>query len=296
MDGRIMIENEKAEIIRRIFNEFISGKSMIKIAQELNENGLLNANGKPSWNHGAIGNILGNHKYTGDEYHPAIIMEDAFYEAQKFREERKRMLNHSNNYFVNNTTSTYPFSGKIICGECGAIFKRYTEHHDKNKKSNWKCKRYIVDNRVCCKSAVIDDEELEQAFISVINRVLEETALVYRRPQNPVASVKFSAGKTGMEITRQSNMKQADPSERARLLYQRAAEEYKACTVDDFLYQTKKLKKLLDGLPPVDCFDRGLFLGAIKYVAIYTSETLRFEFINGAIVETTYKSQRQRRR
>ena len=295
MDGGIIVENEKAEAVKRIFNDFNSGKSMIKIAQELGENGLPNANGKPSWNHGSVGKILENRKYTGDGYHPAIITEEAFNKAQSLREERKRHLNHCNNYFANIPSGTYPFSGKIICGECGFIFKRYTEHHGKNKKSNWKCKRYITDNKVCCKSAVIDDTQLEQAFILVINRVLEEPALVYRRPRNTVAPVNFSAGITGLEIEYQSNTKQADPAETAKLLFRRTAEEYKACIVDDFPYQTNKLKKLLDGLTPVDCFDRGLFLGTIRQVTIYTSETLRFKFINGVSVETTYKSRRQRR-
>jgi len=35
--------------------------------------GFLNANNKPSWNHGAIGKILENTKYLGDALYPQMI-------------------------------------------------------------------------------------------------------------------------------------------------------------------------------------------------------------------------------
>lgn len=290
--GIITVDKEKAEIVRRIFMSFISGKSMLKISQELTGNGIPNANGKPSRNHCSVGNILKNIKYIGDEYHPAVITENDYQTAEKIQQERARHPNHNNNYLANSKTGIYPYSGKLICGECDAIFKRYTEHHNANKKCNWKCKSYIVNNRVFCRSAVIDDTQLEQAFIDVINKVLKEPKLIDIRGQNKAVKPK-KINKSGQETAQQPNEKNIDPNEKIRKLFSKATEEYINCSVNDFKYQTNKLRKILSNLTSVDSFDRGLFLQIIRHITINVSGTLRFEFINGAVVETEYESRRK---
>ncbi len=75
VDGRIVLDKEKAEVVKEIFINYINGLSLIKIAQELTTAGFPNANNKPSWNHGSVGRILENIKYMGDTIYPQIIDE-----------------------------------------------------------------------------------------------------------------------------------------------------------------------------------------------------------------------------
>ncbi|OLN32903.1 recombinase family protein [Desulfosporosinus metallidurans] len=182
INGTVTILPEKADLIRKMFNEYIAGISLLQMAKDLTQQGIPNANGKPSWNHGSIGKILSNCKYIGNDFYPAIVTEEVFNSVKACREEKNTQLNRNTNYYANGITSTYPFSGKVVCSECGSVFRRYTEHHDRNKKCNWKCKRYIVDNRVCCKSGVVDDHQLEAAFIEIINRVLEKPDVIETHP------------------------------------------------------------------------------------------------------------------
>jgi len=293
-DGKIAIVEEEAEVVRKTYVDFTSGVSMYQIAKEFTENGMINANGKVSWNHGSIGKILQNCKYVGDEYYPSIVSEEIFDKAQKFREEKIKRLNHGNNYFANNKTNTYPFSGKIICGECGANYKRYTEHHSKNNKSNWKCKRYIMDNKVCCKNAVIDDAQLEKAFITVMNKILRNPALLIKNPNRPNDKNSSHVRKVDLEIAQQSDKRNMKPPEIARLLFLRASEQYKNSLIDDYEYQTSKLKVLLENLSSLEQFEESLFKEAIKHITIYKNETLWFEFINGVVIDATYKLQNKR--
>lgn len=296
-DGKITVDKEKADIVRRIFLSFTSGKSMMKISQELTKSGVPNANGKPSWNHCSVGNILKNIKYIGDEYHPVVISEKVYRTAEKIREERARQLNHSNNYLANSKTAAYPFSGKLICGECGAAFKRYTEHHNANKKCNWKCKNYILKNRVYCRSAVIDDAQLGQAFTDILSKVMKDFKLIYTRCQKSqdifTDKSKIRKRHDKPEPIYKLGQSCSNPREAVRLLFDKAAEEYMSCSVDDFTYQTNKLKKILNRHTSVETFDGGLFLQTIQHITIYTNGILRFEFINGAAMETTYKSRRK---
>ena len=64
-DGKVIFDDEKAAVIKKIFEEYHKGSSLHAIAKELTNAGFLNANNKPNWNHGSVGKILQNIKYVG---------------------------------------------------------------------------------------------------------------------------------------------------------------------------------------------------------------------------------------
>ena len=289
VEGAVSIEPEKADIIRKMFNDFVAGISLKQMAKDLTQMKVSNANGKPSWNHGSIGKILSNCKYIGNDFYPPIITEKVFNSVKVLREEKNTQLGRNTNYYANGITSTYPFSGRLICGECGSIFRRYTEHHDKNKKCNWKCKRYIVDNKICCKSGVVDDQQLETGFIHIINRVIENPEKIEKRPAVKAVIESAELKKIRVQITNGLDKSDSEPSEIAELLFKRASEQYRLSQVDDFQYQTKKLKTALQTYRPLTEFDEDLFKATIKNITVEITEQLRFELINGVILSTPYK-------
>ena len=59
--------------------------------QELNEAGIPSPNGKP-WVHGAVGNVLENNRYAGENQYPAIISKEMFEQAQARRQEISKKL------------------------------------------------------------------------------------------------------------------------------------------------------------------------------------------------------------
>ena len=72
-NGRAEVVPEEAELVRRIFRDYLEGSTTYGIAKWMTELGVLNANGHPSWSHASIGNLLKNPRYCGDEYYPPII-------------------------------------------------------------------------------------------------------------------------------------------------------------------------------------------------------------------------------
>lgn len=65
-DGNLDIEPEQAEIVRRIYREYLQGLSMDKIAAGLEADGILTGAGKTKWHTSTINKILRNEKYIGD--------------------------------------------------------------------------------------------------------------------------------------------------------------------------------------------------------------------------------------
>lgn len=53
-EGNLVIDPEQAEIVKRIYREYLEGYSMDKIAAGLEANGILTGAGKPRWHTSTI--------------------------------------------------------------------------------------------------------------------------------------------------------------------------------------------------------------------------------------------------
>ena len=138
-DGKYIINDKEAEIVRMIFNMVEEGKSHREIAKILNDSGYTNRNGKPF--NRTFSEIVNNRKYMGeyswnrvinttplglrssrlekDESQivrvpngmPAIVSREQFLGVQKLLEERRK-------YCKRTKESDYLLSGLLTCGEC----------------------------------------------------------------------------------------------------------------------------------------------------------------------------------
>lgn len=68
-DAPPVVNPEQAEIVKRIYREFKSGKSSWTIAKELTADGIPTPAGKTNWQHSTIESILTNEKYRGLRYY-----------------------------------------------------------------------------------------------------------------------------------------------------------------------------------------------------------------------------------
>jgi hypothetical protein len=64
----------------------------------------------------------------------------------------------------------YPFSGKIICGQCGGTFKRRI-HSSGRHKIAWCCSTHIADIQKCS-MIYIPEFDFEYAFVTMINKLI----------------------------------------------------------------------------------------------------------------------------
>ena len=64
-DGELAINPEEAQVVCWIFEQYLAGNSLGKIAAGLEKQGIPSPTGKPRWNREAIDKLLSNEKYTG---------------------------------------------------------------------------------------------------------------------------------------------------------------------------------------------------------------------------------------
>ena len=149
--GYVIVESE-AEIVRMIYREYLSGKTIRQIADQLNELGIRTKRGY-EWKPSGIEGVLTNYKYTGnailgmtykpdvlsksrlknegqspsyhvENSHPAIITKEMFDMVQAEIQRRKN-IRSTVNTGKGKYSSKYVLSGLLVCGDCGAKFRRF---------------------------------------------------------------------------------------------------------------------------------------------------------------------------
>ena len=85
-DGQLTIIPEEAEIVRMIYEDYLSGMGRLAVANKLNDLHVPTVRGGKEWREGAIYLILRNEKYTGD-----MILQKTY--SEDFRS-KKRVINN----------------------------------------------------------------------------------------------------------------------------------------------------------------------------------------------------------
>ncbi len=190
-NNQLEIVPEQAEVIRKIYDMYLSGCGVHKIIRELRDKGIPNGVGKKDWSINAIKLILTNEKYMGDtlsqksvtidyvtykndgtlakQYyiensHPAIVSKETFMLVQ---EEIKRRANPK---LVGCEIPKYEFTHMIVCGDCGKTYRhKVGSAGTKYKSSVWKCSTACDLGANACSTKAIKDSVLKEKFVEVYN-------------------------------------------------------------------------------------------------------------------------------
>ena len=217
-DGIPEIVEAEAKIVRGIFRRFLEGATSTMIAKELNEANVpcpacksrlgedeIEAEKaerkKARWSASTVESILTNEKYKGDailqktyctDYiqktfvandgseipkyyaqnsHPAIVSSEVFDLAQMELEWRKS-LNGS-------YSGKSCFASRVVCGDCGAFYGSKVWHStDAYRRVIWRCNgKYIGEKK--CSTPYVTQDELEKAFVSVMQKVIAEKDAIF---------------------------------------------------------------------------------------------------------------------
>jgi hypothetical protein len=99
----------------------------------------------------------------------------------------------------------YPFSGKLVCGECGSTFRRHIYLNDKkngeSREFAWTCVRHRDGDRTC-KQLPIKENILEQIFTDTLNSVLADKDAILERLGGIIAEAERESGESAANEVR----------------------------------------------------------------------------------------------
>ena len=120
-EKNFVLDEEKAPIVKKMFEMYISGHNYAQLANWLNEHGILTSRGN-KWHYTRLHEIFNNRKYLGNYIYkgneipngiPRIIDDTTFAEAQRI------LARYAQAPSRGKAKVNYILSEKMICGSCG---------------------------------------------------------------------------------------------------------------------------------------------------------------------------------
>ena len=199
-DKSITVNQEEAEVVREIFDMYLSGYGAPTIAKELTRLGRKNKKGEVKWTDSGIRSIINNEKYKGDlllgktftvdpiskrrlenmgeeeqyyikEHHEPIVSPEIWDAAQEIKKSRYRRSTMSVPGTRKKYSRKYAFSSMCECGFCGKYMTRRAHNQTTTQtKPVWKCRtatNFGIEN--CPHSKSIDEAIIENAFLEMFH-------------------------------------------------------------------------------------------------------------------------------
>ena len=200
-DGGVEIDEEKAKVIRQIARWFLDGDSLHTIVDKLAQRQIPSPKGKDTWSTATLRSLLTNEKYKGDAllqktYRPSLFSDRAvkndgalkkYYiedvlprilEPETFdriqeelaKRSAKRPTSEKSKTPFGRYSGKYALSTLVVCGKCGALYRRVTWYRKGEKQIMWRCGAHQDKAASCPDSPTIEETVLQAAVMEAISQ------------------------------------------------------------------------------------------------------------------------------
>lgn len=281
-NGHLIINPEQAEVVKRIFREYLEGKSCKKIAQGLERDGILTSRGKTKWYDTSIRLILENEKYMGDallqktytidylqkkrvkntgivpQYyiegdHEPIIPKELFLMVQEEIARRAALQD----WFGRKTgfSANHAFSQIVFCANCGEQFRRIHWNNRGKKSIVWRCITRLKEKDKC-RARTVNEETLKAAFLNALNEMIGDSDVYLNRLKenlelalnaaNPMTAEALSARMSELqqELINRAKQRENYDDVTEEILHLRELQEQKGMDDATQLEHTKRIREL----------------------------------------------------
>ena len=206
-NGHLIIVPSEAEVIKRIYLEYLQGASLKQIGESLEADGILTAAGKAKWRPETIKKILKNEKYIGDALlqktytidvltkkrvenhgivpkyyvendHEPIIPRNLYMQVQEEMLRRANM--HSGEKMKKRVySSKYALSSIVYCSKCGDIYRRIAWNNRGKHSVVWRCVSRVERGPDCCDARTVKEEDLQNAVVRAINQAIGDRSEMF---------------------------------------------------------------------------------------------------------------------
>lgn len=250
-NGSIAIHEKETETVKHIFTEYLNGLSLLKIAEQLNNEQIEYMPGVCGWNKSRIKRIIEDERYLGTNGYPPIIDEDTHKTLIQIKSEKNTQKG------TDRKADIFNLGVPILCPKCGSKMCR---RHDSNRKCpDW----WLCQNDNCKKTIGISDNDLIYGITECLNTIIsnpdiietvtavdKESSLDVRRLEN--------------EIIRMLDSHGFDKSSLRKKMLECVSVKYR--NIDSRKYISEKLKADFANASPLSAFSMDLFSRTVKAI------------------------------
>lgn len=200
-EGNLIIDEDEAKIVRRIYREYLEGASLRDIAEGLERDKIKTGGKQYKWHLSTVRGILRNEKYMGDallqktittdyiekirikndgtvpQYYvkdsqEPIIARDIFAQVQEEMIRRANLTSGRDGKKKRIYSSKYALSSICTCTKCGDIYRRIVWNNRGKKSTVWRCCTRVENGPFACDASTVKESELQNATVKAINQLL----------------------------------------------------------------------------------------------------------------------------
>lgn len=166
VNKKYVVIDSEAVIVRKIFDDYVSGKQIKEIAAWLKGSGI-KTHGENDFSIGRLSSMLHSRKYIGECYYGGEVYDNVvpqIIDNETFEQVQRRLAVNARKSARAKATEPFILSGKMVCAECGALmtgesgtsgnggtYLYYKCSRKKTKSTNCKShaiKKELIENRV----------------------------------------------------------------------------------------------------------------------------------------------------
>lgn len=196
----LVIVPEEADLVRRIYREYLEGYSPGMIAGRFTAEKIKTPGGKDNWYQSTVVSILENEKYCGDllmqkwyvadflshkivknegtlpqyfveDHHEPIVPKNVYYQVQG-EMQRRSLLKYDPTKI--RFGSTNALKGRLYCGLCGRVLKQYKSPAE----TTWRCRKRAYTKQSitkevesACPCRIVPEKEVKMAIMNAFNKL-----------------------------------------------------------------------------------------------------------------------------
>lgn len=253
-EGCIIVHPQESEIVKEICRDYLSGKSMLQIAQGLNNRMIEYMVGVYGWNKARIKRIIEDKRYLGDEKFPALIDKETHTKMCALKDEKNTQAG------VDRNTSIFRLQVDISCPHCKNKMHRRCDNVY-TFKERWTC------TNVQCKTMIVKpDVELLDDINGLLNGVVENPEKI-EIPTCDEFNPSLHLERIGDEISNQFNAASIDKNGVRQKMMEYISLKY--TELDALRCKTKKLKDIFLSAKISEEFSRELFDRTVVGINLY---------------------------
>lgn len=263
-NGAISIHAKEAEILKQIFECYIDGLSLLKIAEKLNEEQAEYMPGVIGWNKARLMRMIEDKRYIGSECYPSLITANTYEELQKLKCGRSTQ-NH-----IDRTADIFKLNLPVLCPKCGCEMHR---RHDPRRKVT---EQWICGNKECKTAIRLSDENLLQGIVDTLNTAISHPEQItaeekHNEPSNDVRRLNAEIAHTLETYSFPKDSLREKMMECISLKY---------ADIDNEKYISKRLKADFEKSSPLSAFSADLCRRTVKSVLLGTDGTVDLTLMN----------------
>lgn len=198
VDGKMVPDPEQAPIVKRIFDEYLKGISVERIAKDLCNDQIPCRSGRVVWDSTAIRYIISNEKYMGDSLwqkyyttdtlptrtmlnrgereayyaegtHEGIVSAEVFNKANALMKKRAEKIKLTEN-------TPFALRKKMYCEDCGSLFRRKVL---RGVTAYWVCIGHDKKRKPECCMGPIPENEVYTAFCRMFYKLKHQSGPIF---------------------------------------------------------------------------------------------------------------------